>query len=463
MQTEVAVVDAAELRGGEASTSGRDEAPRRHPVIARAAALLAAGEVVAIPTETVYGLAANALSASAVSKIYAAKNRPADNPLIVHVSSLAMLASLYPPGWSLPAIYTAAVAELWPGPLTILLPRSPLVPDAVTCGMPTMAVRMPAHPLALALIAACGFPLAAPSANSSGRPSPTLARHVLSDLDGRIPLVLDGGPCTCGLESTVLDGLRSPPAILRPGGVTAERLASYPGLSGLQVYRRDFVDAALEAAPTTPGMKYRHYSPSAPVLLLDPGDARPAGGTASGADSGAAGSGDGSTGMNFSASAAAEDDACLAARLRSAAAALLAELAAERSAAAATATTTAAVEGTAGREGTAPSGRWTVGVLRTTVAGAPSGPLPSQPSAISGCGTAPADAPPAALGGVAVMEYVLGHVSRPEAVASELFAGLRHMDELGVGAIVVEGVRDAGAGTAVMNRLRKAASRVVRV
>ena len=241
------------VAGEEASTSGRTATTTAtsghgaaaaaaatqlagHPAIARAASILAEGGVVAIPTETVYGLAANALSAEAVGRVYAAKNRPADNPLIIHVSSLAMLAGLYPPGWELPPIYEPVLRDLWPGPLTVLLPRSPLVPDAVTCGLPTMAVRMPAHPVALALIAACGFPLAAPSANSSGRPSPTLAKHVAADLGGGvIPLILDGGACSCGVESTVLDALRSPPAILRPGGVTREALVGYRGLEALQV------------------------------------------------------------------------------------------------------------------------------------------------------------------------------------------------------------------------------------
>jgi tRNA threonylcarbamoyl adenosine modification protein (Sua5/YciO/YrdC/YwlC family) len=236
MDTEVLSVSETELRqAGEASTSGRQEWPA---AVSRAAAVLRSGQVVAMPTETVYGLAANALDAAAVARIFAAKNRPADNPLIVHVSSLAMLASLYPDGRPLPAIYEPLVTDLWPGPLTILLPASPLLPASVTAGQPTMAVRVPAHPLALALIDACGFPLAAPSANSSGRPSPTLAHHVLADLGGRVPLILDGGPCSCGLESTVLDALRSPPALLRPGGVTAEQLRLYPGFQGLQVRRR---------------------------------------------------------------------------------------------------------------------------------------------------------------------------------------------------------------------------------
>lgn len=225
------------------------------------------GEAVGIPTETVYGLAANALSSDAVSKIFAAKNRPQDNPLIVHVSSLSMLESMLPDR-KIPAVYLSIVERHWPGPLTIIVPAHPdIVPASVTCGQPTVAVRFPAHPVARALIDACGFPLAAPSANASGKPSTTTAQHVYDDLQGRIPAILDGGPCRVGVESTVLDGLRSPAAILRPGGVTYEALADM--LPGLQVYRKDFVDKALEEAPTTPGMKYRHYSPDAPVVLID--------------------------------------------------------------------------------------------------------------------------------------------------------------------------------------------------
>lgn len=225
------------------------------------------GEAVGIPTETVYGLAANALSSDAVSKIFAAKNRPQDNPLIVHVSSLSMLESMLPDR-KIPPVYLPIVERHWPGPLTIIVPAHPdIVPASVTCGQPTVAVRFPAHPVARALIDACGFPLAAPSANASGKPSTTTAQHVYDDLQGRIPAILDGGPCRVGVESTVLDGLRSPAAILRPGGVTYEALADM--LPGLQVYRKDFVDKALEEAPTTPGMKYRHYSPDAPVVLID--------------------------------------------------------------------------------------------------------------------------------------------------------------------------------------------------
>lgn len=238
----------------------------------QAAELLRRGEPVAIPTETVYGLAANALSASAVSAVFAAKGRPSDNPLIVHVSDLHMLAQLYPQqqqehgtpqptsngssssstaqvdsktppcGSSsssslsfIPQQYHRLIAAFWPGPLTLLLPASPLIPAAVTAGLPTVAVRMPAHPVARALIAAAGVPLAAPSANTSGRPSPTTAQHVMQDLAGRIAAVVDGGACDCGVESTVLDGLRNPPVVLRPGGVTAELLEQCPDMHGLQV------------------------------------------------------------------------------------------------------------------------------------------------------------------------------------------------------------------------------------
>lgn len=205
-----------------------------------AADLINQDHAVAIPTETVYGLAANALSASAVAHIFRAKGRPSDNPLIVHISDLGMLYKLYPDHLAagtnpIPQQYHRLIAAFWPGPLTILLPASPLIPAAVTAGQSTVAVRMPAHPLARALIAAAGVPLAAPSANTSGKPSPTTAQHVLDDLTGQIVAVIDGGVCGLGVESTVLDGMRVPPVILRPGGVTAEQLEKAPEMAGLQV------------------------------------------------------------------------------------------------------------------------------------------------------------------------------------------------------------------------------------
>jgi len=179
-----------------------------------------------------------------------------------------MLKQLLPDG-KIPERYIPVIHKYWPGPLTIILPKSSKVPDVVTGGQQTMAVRFPKHPIARALISLCGFPLAAPSANSSGKPSPTLASHVYNDLSGKIPLIIDGGACNLGVESTVLDGIRNPPAILRPGSVTFEKLRVIPGMEKVQVYRRDFVDKKLEQVPTTPGMKYRHYSPDAEVILIE--------------------------------------------------------------------------------------------------------------------------------------------------------------------------------------------------
>ncbi|CAM0141970.1 unnamed protein product [Umbelopsis sp. WA50703] len=225
-------------------------------------------EAIGMPTETVYGLAANALSETGISKIYSVKNRPQDNPLIVHVSSLSMLEKIMPNN-TIPHVYLPVLEKMWPGALTIIVPKSDIIPSAITCGQPTVAVRFPSHPVARALIERCGFPIAAPSANSSGKPSPTLASHVFNDLNGRIPLILDGGQCDFGIESTVLDALRNPPAILRPGGCTYEDIRELPGMEKLQVYRKHFVDKQLEMVPTTPGMKYRHYSPEAAVILFE--------------------------------------------------------------------------------------------------------------------------------------------------------------------------------------------------
>ncbi|KAI9202348.1 DHBP synthase RibB-like alpha/beta domain-containing protein [Polychytrium aggregatum] len=247
------------------------KAQQDHASLLRAVELLRSNEPVAIPTETVYGLAANALSPEAVAKIFLAKGRPSDNPLIIHVSSIEMLLSILPSELShrIPQVYQALIDRHWPGPLTILVPRSSKIPKQVTGGHDTVAVRFPSHPIARALISLCGFPLAAPSANTSGRPSPTLAGHVFADLQGRIPLIIDGGSCDSGVESTVLDGFATPPAILRPGGITYEQIKAFEGMENVRVYRRDYVDEALEAAPTTPGMKYRHYSPNVEVVLFE--------------------------------------------------------------------------------------------------------------------------------------------------------------------------------------------------
>jgi L-threonylcarbamoyladenylate synthase len=234
----------------------------------KAAELILDDELVAFPTETVYGLGANALSEAAVAKIFQAKGRPSDNPLIVHVSSMEMLENLLKPD-AVFAKYLPAIEKYWPGPLTILLPKPSCIPLIVTAGNSTVAIRMPAHKGARKLIEAAGVPLAAPSANKSGRPSPTSSEHVMTDLQGEIPLILDGGFCKSGIESTVLDCLGERPTILRPGSVTAEMLISI--YCDLLVYQRDFVDPELELIPTTPGMKYRHYSPDAEVILVDIG------------------------------------------------------------------------------------------------------------------------------------------------------------------------------------------------
>lgn len=251
--------------------------PEAEKAITSAVHHLTQGQVVAFPTETVYGLGAVALDASAAAKIFSTKGRPSDNPLIVHISSLSMLSSLLPASYTPSPAYATLMRKFWPGPLTLLFPTNPtLVPPIITAGHPTVAVRMPAHPVARALIAATGAPLAAPSANSSGKPSPTRAAHVLRDLGttGRLPLLLDGGTCAVGLESTVVDGLSDDGAlrVLRPGGATIEALVATlgdPGLGRVLVHRRDFVlDKHEEDAPTTPGMKYRHYAPGVPVTLL---------------------------------------------------------------------------------------------------------------------------------------------------------------------------------------------------
>ncbi|CAE6449719.1 unnamed protein product [Rhizoctonia solani] len=233
-------------------------------------------QVVVFPTETVYGLGANALNVTAVQRIFSAKGRPSDNPLIAHVSDLEMLYTLLPSRFVLPKTYERMIDAFWPGPLTLIFPSDPtVVPSITTAGHPTVAIRMPSHPIARALIATSRVPLAAPSANTSGSPSPTRAIHVERDLGarGKVGIILDGGPSDVGLESTVVDGLGADGhvRILRPGGVTVEQIERVVGPeTKVLVHQRDYADTALENAPTTPGMKYRHYSPGVPVVLLVP-------------------------------------------------------------------------------------------------------------------------------------------------------------------------------------------------
>ena len=232
--------------------------------IRRAAALLRAGELVAFPTETVYGLGADALNGEAAARIFAAKGRPADNPLIAHIageSGLAGLIALEPC-----ACARKLMRAFWPGPMTLIFPKSPRVPREVTAGLDTVAVRMPSHPVARALIRAAQTPIAAPSANRSGRPSPTTAAHVLEDMEGRIPLILDGGPCEVGLESTVVDVTGARPRILRPGGVTREMLEGVVGDVDVDEGVLHQLQAGSQAR--SPGMKYKHYAPKGEVTIV---------------------------------------------------------------------------------------------------------------------------------------------------------------------------------------------------
>jgi L-threonylcarbamoyladenylate synthase len=225
--------------------------------ISRAAEIIRVGGLVAFPTETVYGLGADALNPRAVKKIFVAKGRPLDNPIIVHIAELAQLKVLAD---SLSAEAVALAERFWPGPLTLILKKSARVPDTVTAGQQTVAVRMPRNNVALALIRASGVPIAAPSANLSQRPSGTTGRHVFQDLAGRIDLVLDAGPVEIGVESTVLDTSTQPPAVLRPGAVTVDELGSILGKVAL--------GGGAELLKRSPGTRHRHYSPKAKVILV---------------------------------------------------------------------------------------------------------------------------------------------------------------------------------------------------
>ena len=230
--------------------------------VERAAKLLANGGLVALPTETVYGLAADALDADAVDRIFAAKGRPATNPLIVHVADTTMARSL---AASWPQAAEQITASLWPGPVTVIVPRGPRIPDTVTAGGPTVALRCPEHPLTRLLIATLGRPLAAPSGNRSMQLSPTTAGHVLEGLGNRIDLILDGGPCGRGIESTVVDCTTDPPRILRPGPIGREELEA---VLGRPVLDATGASSGEETGPArSPGTLARHYAPKTPLEM----------------------------------------------------------------------------------------------------------------------------------------------------------------------------------------------------
>lgn len=237
------------------------EAPEAE-AIARAAEMIQRGGLVAFPTETVYGLGANALDPRALARIFEAKGRPPHNPLIVHVTDVEAAQTLVA-AW--PETAARLAARYWPGPLTLVLPRRALIPDIVTAGGPTVAVRVPRHPVALALLRASGVPIAAPSANRSARLSPTRAEHVLRSLNGRIEMLLDGGPTAGGLESTVLSLAADPPQLLRPGPVSPSEIEAVIGpVERLAPSHRD------EQTPLpSPGMMARHYAPRAPLVCME--------------------------------------------------------------------------------------------------------------------------------------------------------------------------------------------------
>ncbi len=256
MQTEIIHIT-------DASASAHD--------LQRAAAVIRAGGLVVFPTETVYGLGGNGCSADAAERIYAAKGRPSDNPLIIHVAE-PLEARLYTEpsdeGW---ALYEKLARAFMPGPLTVILPKAEVIPLSTTGGLDTVAVRCPAHPVAHALIATAGIPIAAPSANLSGKPSPTEASHVIHDLDGRVDMILDGGACEIGLESTIVkidcDEEGAYLTLLRPGGITYDALALV--CARVEVARAVSEQLAADERPLSPGMKYRHYAPASPLVLLD--------------------------------------------------------------------------------------------------------------------------------------------------------------------------------------------------
>ena len=229
----------------------------------QAAAILRRGGLLGIPTETVYGLGANGLDGEAVARIFAAKGRPQDNPLILHIPSADWLERYCE---DIPPAARALAARFWPGPLTMILRRRPIVPDAVTAGLDTVGMRCPAHPVCRAILAAADLPVAAPSGNTSGRPSPTTMADMLEDMDGKIDGIVDGGPCAVGVESTIIDLTETPPRLLRPGGVTLEELEDVLGEVAVDPAVTRLMGAG--ERPRAPGMKYRHYAPKAPVTVV---------------------------------------------------------------------------------------------------------------------------------------------------------------------------------------------------
>ena len=242
-----------------------DTEPELRQAVKAAGELLREGKLVAIPTETVYGLAANALDPQAVNAIFKAKGRPNDNPLIVHIADLSALPDVVS---VVPEKARVLMERFWPGPLTIVLPRNPQIPNETTAGLDTVAVRMPSHPVAQAIIRESGLPIAAPSANLSGLPSPTTAEHCVRDLTGKVSAIVDGGPCNFGVESTVISVVGEKPTLFRPGHITLEELERALG-EEVEVSKAILEKLPEGAVVRSPGMKYKHYAPKADVTLLE--------------------------------------------------------------------------------------------------------------------------------------------------------------------------------------------------
>lgn len=237
--------------------------PEEELAVITAAIYLTAGELVALPTETVYGLGANGLNPKAVAKIFEAKGRPQDNPLILHIADIGQLDTLC---HDIPESAYRLAETFWPGPLTMVLPAKEIVPKCTTAGLPTVAVRCPDCEITRQIIRRAGVPVAAPSANISGKPSTTTAQHVYDDHNGKIPLIIDGGPCRVGVESTIVDLTEQPPRLLRPGGITPEQLTEV--LGALTVDKAVTGQIDTDAVVKAPGMKYRHYAPQADVVIV---------------------------------------------------------------------------------------------------------------------------------------------------------------------------------------------------
>ncbi|WP_010246368.1 L-threonylcarbamoyladenylate synthase [Acetivibrio cellulolyticus] len=230
-----------------------------------ASQVLKDGGLVAFPTETVYGLGANALNKEAVERIFIAKGRPSDNPLIVHVADKRSVEKLVS---HIPNKASILMDKFWPGPLTLVMDKLPIIPEVITAGLDTVAIRVPSHPIALALIREAELPVAAPSANVSGKPSPTDSRHVINDLNGKVDVIIDGGFSDIGVESTVVDMVLDPPMLLRPGGITVEQLEDVLGQIQIDptLVKKNLDDIII---PRSPGMKYKHYAPKADVIIVE--------------------------------------------------------------------------------------------------------------------------------------------------------------------------------------------------